>query len=129
MLAYFISFLIIGLPICWAEWTMGRYGGQRGFNSCPGILNAITGHPAAKYLGVIGVVIPVVIYMYYVYIEAWCLGYAVSFLRGNMSFESVGEAAGFWEDFIGSGEDGSALGFGLGRVAPYLILVLSSISS
>ena len=29
MLAYFISFLIIGLPICWAEWTMGRYGGQR----------------------------------------------------------------------------------------------------
>ena len=50
MLAYFISFLIIGLPICWAEWTMGRYGGQRGFNSCPGILNAIWRHPAAKYL-------------------------------------------------------------------------------
>jgi hypothetical protein len=38
MLAYFVAFLLIGLPICWAEWTMGRQGGRLGFNSCPGIL-------------------------------------------------------------------------------------------
>lgn len=123
MIAYFISFLLIGLPICWAEWTMGRLGGQAGFNSSPGIYNYITRHPAFKYLGVIGVLIPVIIYMYYVYIEAWCLGYAVNFLAGNMAFENVSQAGDFWGSFIGITGDGSALGFGLKQVGFYLILV------
>ena len=30
MLAYFVSFLIIGLSICWAEWAMGRAGAPSG---------------------------------------------------------------------------------------------------
>lgn len=123
MLAYFISFLLIGLPICWAEWTMGRHGGQGGFNSCPGIFNYITKKPAFKYLGVIGVLIPVIIYMYYVYIEAWCLGYAVNFLAGNMDFSTVGDAGSFWGGFIGIEKDGSAVGFGLKQVGLYLLLV------
>ncbi|HAV12817.1 MAG TPA: sodium:calcium symporter [Opitutae bacterium] len=123
MIAYFISFLLIGLPICWAEWTMGRMGGQAGFNSSPGIFNYITRKPTFKYLGVIGVLIPVIIYMYYVYIEAWCLGYAVNFLAGNMNFEDVGQAGHFWGKFIGIEADGSALGFGLKQVGFYLILV------
>ncbi|MFT4900988.1 MAG: NSS family neurotransmitter:Na+ symporter [Lentimonas sp.] len=123
MLAYFISFLLIGLPICWAEWTMGRCGGQAGFNSCPGIFNYITRKPAFKYIGVIGVLIPVIIYMYYVYIEAWCLGYAVNFLAGNMNFKDVSEAGVFWGRFIGIDADGSALGFGLKQVGFFLIFV------
>ncbi|NBB78630.1 MAG: sodium:calcium symporter [Verrucomicrobia bacterium] len=123
MLAYFISFILIGLPICWAEWVMGRHGGQAGFNSAPGIFNYITRKPGLKYLGVIGVLIPVIIYMYYVYIEAWCLGYAVNFLAGNMDFSTVEESSGFWGGFIGIGEDGSALGFGLQQVGVFLLLV------
>ncbi|HBR94473.1 MAG TPA: sodium:calcium symporter [Opitutae bacterium] len=123
MLAYFISFLLIGLPICWAEWIMGRHGGQAGFNSCPGIFNYITRRPAFKYIGVIGVLIPVIIYMYYVYIEAWCLGYAVNFLTGNMDFTSVEQSGEFWGNFIGIGADGSAMGFGLQQVGFYLLLV------
>ncbi|MGE9295735.1 MAG: sodium:calcium symporter [Puniceicoccales bacterium] len=123
MLAYFISFLLIGLPICWAEWTMGRHGGQRGYNSSPGILNAIWRSPAAKYVGIIGVIIPVVIYMYYVYIEAWCLGYAVNFLAGNLEFESVAESTGWWATFIGVTENGSAFtGFGIEKVGIYLLV-------
>jgi SNF family Na+-dependent transporter len=123
MLAYFLSFILIGLPICWAEWAMGRQGGLAGFNACPGIFNYITRKPTFKYLGVIGVLIPVIIYMYYVYIEAWCLGYAVNFLAGNMDFADVGQSTGFWAGFIGAGEDGSALGFGLKQVGFYLLLV------
>ncbi|MFT5837304.1 MAG: NSS family neurotransmitter:Na+ symporter [Candidatus Azotimanducaceae bacterium] len=123
MLAYFISFLLIGLPICWAEWVMGRHGGQGGFNSSPGIFNYITRKPAFKYLGVIGVLVPVIIYMYYVYIEAWCLGYAVNFLAGNMDFSTVEESGDFWGNFIGIDADGSALGFGLTQVGFYLLLV------
>ncbi len=122
MIAYFVSFLLLGLPICWAEWTMGRYAGSKGFNSCPGIFNVVAGK-AGRYLGVIGVIIPVIIYMYYVYIEAWCLGYAVNFLRGLMHFETAEEAGAFWQKFIGIGADGSAIGFGWARVGPYLLIV------
>ncbi|MFU8848157.1 MAG: sodium:calcium symporter [Opitutales bacterium] len=125
MIAYFLAFLLIGLPICWAEWTMGRFGGQAGFNSSPGIFNYITRKPAFKYLGVIGVLIPVIIYMYYVYIEAWCLGYAVNFLSGNMDFSTVEESSDFWGGFIGIDENGSALGFGLKQVGFYLLLVFA----
>ena len=27
--------LIVGLPICWVEWTLGRFGGTQGYNSSP----------------------------------------------------------------------------------------------
>ena len=37
MIPYFVSLLILGIPLCWAEWTMGRYAGTRGFHSAPGI--------------------------------------------------------------------------------------------
>jgi NSS family neurotransmitter:Na+ symporter len=33
-------------------------------------------HKLARYLGAFALLIPLVIYMYYVVIEAWCLGYA-----------------------------------------------------
>jgi NSS family neurotransmitter:Na+ symporter len=123
MVAYVLSFLLIGLPICWAEWTMGRYGGQRGFHTTVGIFNAVTRHPAGKYLGVIGIVIPVIIYMYYVLIEAWCLGYAVNFLAGRLDFETPEEVGAFFVAFTGAAQDGSGLGFdGLSQVGLFLIL-------
>lgn len=123
MIAYFIALLLIGLPICWAEWAIGRRGGRDGFNSSPGILGYVTGSKKFRYLGIIGVIIPVVIYMYYVYIEAWCLGYAVNFLAGNMNFETVEEAGTFWGNFIGINGDGEAIGFGIKQVGGFLLLV------
>ena len=122
MLAYFISFLLIGLPICWAEWTIGRMGGKGGYNSSPGIFNLIIRHTWGKYLGILGVAMPLIIYMYYVYIEAWCLGYSVNFMRGVMEFESVTESGDFWARFIGAGENGSAIGFGLEQVGLFLMV-------
>ncbi len=122
MIAYIVAFLIIGLPLCWAEWSMGRRGGRKGFNSAPGIYNTFTKHPIGRYFGVVALVIPIVIYMYYVYIESWCLGYAVNYLMGNMQFESVDDAGGFFAAFTGIGEDGSALGFAIDKVTPYLLI-------
>ncbi len=123
MVAYFISFLLIGLPICWAEWTMGRYGGRRGFHTTVGILNAVTKHPSGKYLGIIGIIIPVIIYMYYVLIEAWCLGYAVNFLAGRMDFADPSGVGEFFGAFTGAGADGSGLGFsGISQVGVFLLI-------
>ncbi len=123
MLAYFLAFLLLGLPICWAEWTMGRYGGQHGRNSSPGIFNVVWKHPASKYLGIIGVIVPVVIYTYYVNIEAWCLGYAVNFLRGELEFASIADSGQFFGSFVGMSADGEGLkSLGFGSVMPYLII-------
>lgn len=121
MIAYFISFILIGLPICWAEWTMGRYGGQSGFNSCPGIMGRISGHPAGKWLGIIGVVVPVIIYMYYVLIEAWCLGYAVNFSLGNLNFSTPTDSLAFLKGFTGMSGHGDGIGFGLQQVGIFLL--------
>lgn len=123
MIAYFISLVFLGLPICWAEWTMGRMAGRHGFHSSPGVFHFFLRNRWGKYVGVIGVVVPVVIYMYYVVIEAWCLGYAVNFLSGGIRFDSVDAAGEFFGRFIGIGENGLSLGFGIGQVGDYLLFV------
>jgi len=123
MLAYFVAFLLIGLPICWAEWAMGREGGLKGFNSAPSILAAITQRPGLRFVGIIAVVIPVVIYMYYVVIEAWCLAYATNYLFGDMRFNQTSEATEFFNNLIGASKDGSALGFDIKHVGVFFVAV------
>ena len=85
MIPYFVSLLILGLPLAWGEWAMGRYGGRHGYNSSPGIFRAIARHNAGAYFGILGLLVPVGIYMYYVIVESWCLGYAWYYLSGQMA--------------------------------------------
>ncbi|HEX9782931.1 MAG TPA: sodium-dependent transporter [Opitutaceae bacterium] len=122
MIAYFISLLLIGIPVCWTEWTLGRFGGRQGFHSTSGIFHVLLRHPWAKYLGVIGFIVPVVIYMYYVYIEAWCLGYALNALSGRLNIEGKDYGA-FFGRFTGASADGVALHFGLKDVGIFVLIV------
>ncbi len=121
MIAYFISLLIIGVSICWAEWTLGRWGGKHGFHSSPAIIGAVIGRPWGRYLGVLGVIIPVGIYMYYVYIEAWCLGYSLQFASGHLGPDV--DYGKHFADFVGAGKDGFAIGFSLKQVGLFVIAV------
>lgn len=121
MIAYVISFFVVGLPISILEWTVGRYGGSNGYNSAPGILGFFSSSKKMAYFGVTGVVLTLVIYCYYVYIESWCLGYAVNFLLGNLNFASVEESGKFFADFIGVNANGSAIKFGVEGVLIFLI--------
>ena len=126
MLAYFISLVIIGFPICWAEWTLGRYAGQQGFHSSPGIFGVLIRNRWGKFIGVLGVIIPVVIYMYYVYIEAWCAGYAWYFATGQLSLgDDPAKYSDFWKSFIGFESDGILLGGGHGKVIWFLLAVFA----
>lgn len=127
MIPYFTAFLLLGLPIAWVEWAMGRYGGSRGFNSSPGIYRSIWKHPAAPYMGVLSMLIPVMIYTYYVYIEAWCLAYAVRYLTGHMDLGlDPTRYQQFFNEFIGAEADGHAFTHSshglLGSALFYLIL-------
>ncbi|MGD2111225.1 MAG: sodium-dependent transporter, partial [Phycisphaerae bacterium] len=83
MIPYILSFLLVGIPIAWCEWTMGRLGGRFGQNSAPGIMFALWRRWPAKAVGAMALLIPVVIYMYYVLLEAWCLDYCIEFARGG----------------------------------------------
>ncbi|MGD8453687.1 MAG: sodium-dependent transporter [Phycisphaerae bacterium] len=83
MIPYIISFLLLGIPIAWCEWTLGRFGGRFGQNSAPGVFYAIWRRSPAKLLGALSLLIPVVIYMYYILLEAWCLDYCIQFAHGG----------------------------------------------
>ncbi len=122
MIAYFISLLLLGIPIGWAEWTMGRKGGKAGFHSSPGIFYSIVRHPIGKYLGIFGFIVPVMVYMYYVYIEAWCLGYALNAATGTFSQPGVNFGQ-FFANFTGANEDGASISFGLHDVGLFVIIV------
>lgn len=112
MIPYFISLLLIGIPLCWIEWTLGRHGGRYGFNSAPGLFSVVWRSGVSRGFGALAVFIPVIIYMYYVFIEAWCLGYAISYLTGSIDPGSDPGAfaayfAGYFNDYIGAAEHGA----------------------
>ena len=115
MIPYFIAFLLLGLPLVWAEWSMGRLGGKTGFNSTVGIFRSIwKKNPLAPYLGVLGLIIPVGIYMYYVFIESWCLYYALMYLKGSLitTGPQTPETYGsFFDTFIGAKANGAFFDF------------------
>ncbi|MGJ0515245.1 MAG: hypothetical protein ACR65O_05765 [Methylomicrobium sp.] len=114
MIPYFISFLLVGIPICWAEWSMGRYGGRYGFNSAPGIFSVLWRHPFAKYLGALGLMVPLIIYMYYVYIESWCLAYAWYYLSGDLELgRNPALYSTFFNSYTGMTENGAAFKDGI----------------
>lgn len=126
MIPYFISLLIIGIPVAWVEWTFGRYGGAKGYNSAPGIFSAILRWKGGRYVGVIALLIPVIIYMYYVYIEAWCLAYATFYLTGTFPLAATLGAerySDFFNTFVGAHENGIDLKGGMNNVLMFLVVV------
>ncbi len=111
MIPYICALLLLALPIGWAEWAMARYGGEKGFHNGPAILGVIGRGKVARYLGVISVLIPMVVYMYYVYIEAWCLEYSWAYLTGSVNLtgsisDQVAAASQFFGDTTGTSTNG-----------------------
>ena len=92
MIPYFIAFLVLGIPLMWIEWGIGRNGGRYRKGHMPGMLAAIWHHPAAKYLGVIGMVIPVLLLSYYTVIESWTLAFAWFSISGDYWDQRTPEA-------------------------------------
>ena len=111
MIPYFCALFFLALPIGWAEWAMARYGGERGFHSGPAIMGLVGRGRIARYFGVLSVLIPIIVYMYYVYIEAWCLRYAWEYLLGNVQLtgtidEQARMAAQFFGETTGTNTNG-----------------------
>ena len=105
MIPYFCALLLLGIPLMWVEWAMGRYGGQFGHGSAPGMFHAMWKHPIAKYLGATGLLFAATILIYYTYIESWTLGFSFFSLFksyfGETTFESM---RGFLASYQGVGK-------------------------
>mgnify|MGYP005853450299 CR=1 FL=1 len=111
MLPYFVSLLLLGIPLAWAEWTMGRFAGVRGYNSAPGIFGVVTGRRGGRYLGALALLIPFVVYTYYVLVETWCLAYSLHYLTGGLMMGKDPDAyASFFGKVVGIERHGAILG-------------------
>lgn len=84
MIPYFIAFILVGIPLMWVEWGIGRRGGQDGHGSLPGMFQSLWKHPVAKYLGVMGLFNTLVVLIYYCYIESWTLAWMLFSVTGDM---------------------------------------------
>jgi len=77
LIPYFVALFLLGLPLMWIEWTVGRFGGGFGHSTAPGMFHTLWNkNRFIKYFGVIGIFGPIVIYIFYVYVESWLLGYS-----------------------------------------------------
>ncbi|HZM01258.1 MAG TPA: sodium-dependent transporter, partial [Planctomycetota bacterium] len=91
LIPYIVALLLLGLPLMWVEWTLGRYGGQHRHHSTPGILQSMGRSRWWKYFGVMGLWSCLVVAAYYVYIESWTLAYAANSIVGGFAEESGSE--------------------------------------
>ena len=107
MIAYFTAFLLMGIPLSWVEWTLGRRGGRMGGHTTASIFMLISRSAWWKYLGLAGVVAPLSIAMYYMYLEGWTLGYAWHTAVGDLNLNSGEEFGTFFGNFVGAGGDGA----------------------
>ncbi|HLF19134.1 MAG TPA: sodium-dependent transporter [Candidatus Omnitrophota bacterium] len=86
MIPYFISLLLLGIPLMWIEWTLGRYGGAEGSGTAPSIFHRIAPKMRfIKYFGILGILAPLLIFSYYTYIESWTLAYSFFSITGQIT--------------------------------------------
>ena len=109
MIPYFVALIFLGLPLAWTEWALGRYGGVRGHNSAPGIFRSVVNRRRVMYAGSLFVMMPVVIFSYYIIIEGWCLLYAVQYAQGIMNLGSSQAYSERFASLVGMSEHGNSL--------------------
>ncbi|HOC26108.1 MAG TPA: sodium-dependent transporter [bacterium] len=105
IIPYLVSFLLMGIPLLWIEWAVGRHGGQFGHHSAPGMMERIGRGRAWKYVGVFGIFTNLAVAAYYAYIESWTLGYVWYSLTGAFAGQSAEQVSHFFSAYlnIGSG--------------------------
>jgi SNF family Na+-dependent transporter len=71
--------------------------------------------------------IPLIIFMYYVVIKAWTLGYTFRFLRAMfdpaLRFADVAASEAYFASFVGAAADGAALKPTMDSLLPWLVIV------
>lgn len=102
LIPYLISFLVMGIPLLWIEWAIGRHGGQFGHHSAPGMLDRLGRRRWLKYVGVFGLFTNLTVAAYYCYLESWTLAYVWHSLIGTFRETSATE---FFPRYLGATQE------------------------
>lgn len=109
IIPYLVCFLLMGIPLLWIEWSMGRYGGRSGNHSTPFILDNMTKRAFWKYFGVFGIFTNIAVAAYYCYIESWTMSYVWHSLRGTFEGLSQTEVAQFFTNYVDIGQSSTGI--------------------
>jgi neurotransmitter:Na+ symporter, NSS family len=102
LIPYLISFVLMGIPLLWVEWAIGRHGGRYGHHSAPGMFDRLGKKKWLKYVGVFGLFTNVTVAAYYCYIESWTLAYVWHSLIGTFKDTPATE---FFPAYLGQHAD------------------------
>jgi SNF family Na+-dependent transporter len=101
IIPYLVCFLVMGIPLLFIEWSMGRFGGRHGHHSTPFILDSMDPKRVFwKYIGVFGIFTNLAVAAYYCYLESWTLAYIWHSVSGSFSGQSADQIAGFFDNYI-----------------------------
>jgi len=100
IIPYLVSFLVMGIPLLWIEWSMGRFGGAEGNHSTPFILDSMAKRKFWKYFGVFGIWTNLTVAGYYCYIESWTISYVFHSLFRSFDGLSQSEVAAFFVNYV-----------------------------
>jgi neurotransmitter:Na+ symporter, NSS family len=125
LIPYFISFILLGIPLMWMEWGVGRYGGRFGHGTVPGMFDKLWRNPIAKYLGVLGLVMPLIVFVYYTVIVGWLLGFSFFSITGDyfgLDAEGVRGFLGSFQNIHDTSLHGGWVGFAFYAVTLAIIV-------
>lgn len=100
IIPYLVSFLLMGIPLLFIEWSSGRFGGKFGHHSTPFILHSMDKRWVWKYVGVFGIFSNIAIAAYYCYIESWTISYIIHSVIGTFDGLSQTAVAAFFSDYL-----------------------------
>lgn len=100
IIPYLVCFLVMGIPLLWIEWGVGRYGGRRGNHSTPFIMDQMGHNRFWKYFGVFGIFTNIAVAAYYCYIESWTLAYMYHSLVQTFQTMGQSEVAAFFLKYV-----------------------------
>ncbi len=103
IIPYLVSFVLMGIPLLWVEWAIGRHGGQFGYHSAPGMMHAIGRRALWRFVGVFGIFTNLAVAAYYAYIESWTLGYVWHSLSGVFMGKTAEQVSQFFSDYLNLG--------------------------
>lgn len=121
IIPYLICFLLMGIPLLFTEWSIGRFGGKMGNHSTPYILDSMGKKSIWKYVGVFGIFTNIAVVAYYTYIESWTFIYVFHTIFGTFTGMSKEEVSLFFEQYVNL--TGSDLGIPFLPVIVYVLIL------
>ena len=100
IIPYLVCFLLMGIPLLFVEWSIGRFGGTKGHHSTPFILDSMNKRSLWKYIGVFGIFTNLVVAAYYCYLESWTISYVWHSIADTFGGKTQGEVANFFGDYV-----------------------------